>query len=341
MKNKKKIIIYVVLATLLILGGYKGVLWYQHIKAYESTDDAQIDGNVIPVIARVGSYINQVKVKENQNVLSGDLIVLLDSSELSSKLNQSKASLESAEAQLAVAKSSANDVLQAKNLATLSLEIPKTNLWKAQNEYKRYDDLYKQKLATPQQIDTYKANLETAQSQFDIAKQKTETSELQYQTAMAQVKVAQANVFQKQKDLEYAQLQLSYTKIYAPVSGLISKNNIQPGQLIQAGQPLMSVVQDKEVWIIANFKETQMEAIKVGNEVIIKVDAYPELEVKGAVESTSGATGAKFALLPPDNASGNFVKVVQRIPVRIKIIHTDQSKKLLNPGLSVSVEVKK
>ncbi|MBK7669685.1 MAG: HlyD family secretion protein [Sphingobacteriaceae bacterium] len=132
--------------------------------------------------------------------------------------------------------------------------------------------------------------------------------------------------------MEYAQLQLSYTKIYAPVSGLISKNNIQPGQLIQAGQPLMSVVQDKEVWIIANFKETQMETIKVGNEVIIKVDAYPELEVKGEVESTSGATGAKFALLPPDNASGNFVKVVQRIPVRIKIIHTDQSKNFLILG---------
>src|ERR1035437_3384400 len=341
MKNKEKVIVYSVLIIALILGGYKGIGFYTHYKAYESTDDAQIDGNVVPVIARVGSYVNQIKVVENQPVQAGDLIVLLDTLELYSKLNQISASLESALAQLEVTKSAAKDALQAKNLASLSMEIPKTNLWKAQNEYKRYNELYEQKLATPQQIDTYKANLETAQSQFDIAKQKEESSQLQYQTALSQVKVAEANVSQKQKDIEYAKLQLSYTKIYAPICGVISKNSLQPGQLIQPGQPLMSIVQNKEIWVTANFKETQMQDIKTGNEVEINVDAYPDLEVKGFVESTGGATGAKFSLLPPDNASGNFVKVVQRIPVRIKIIHTDETRKQLKPGLSVSVEVKK
>ncbi len=340
MKNNKKIIIYSVLAIVLVLGTYKGIQMYNHHQAYESTDDAQVDGNVIPVIGRVGSYINEVKVKENQLVNAGDLIIQLDTSELFLKLNQIIAGLESAKAQLEVAKSAANDASQAKKIADLSLEIPKTNLWKAQNEYKRYSELFEQKLATPQQIDQYKANLETAQSQFDIAKQKAESSDLQYQTVLTQVKVAEANVLQKQKDIDYAKLQLSYTKIYAPISGVISKNSLQPGQLIQPGQPLMSIVQNKTIWVTANFKETQMEGIQVNNEVDIKIDAYPDLKIKGLVESTSAATGAKFSLIPPDNASGNYVKVVQRVPVRIKILPSDESDKL-KPGLSVNVEVKK
>lgn len=339
MKNKK-VIIYSVLAIALVLGIYKGIGIYKHHQEYEGTDDAQVDGNVIPVIGRVGSYISEVKVHENQPVKAGDLIVVLDTSELCTKLNQIVASLESAKAQLDVVKSAANDALQAKKITDLSLEIPKTNLWKAQNDYKRYSELFEQKLATPQQIDSYKANLETAQSQFDIAKQKSESTELQYQTALSQVKVAEANILQKQKDVDFAKLQLSYTRIYAPVSGIVSKNSLQPGQLIQPGQPLMSIVQNENIWVTANFKETQMTEIQVNNEVEIKVDAYPELTVKGVVESTGAATGAKFSLIPPDNASGNFVKVVQRIPVRIKIIQNDETSKL-KPGLSVNVEVKK
>lgn len=340
MKNKKKIIIYSVLAVALILGTWKGIGMYNHHKQFESTDDAQVDGNVIPVIGRVGSYVSEVRFKENQPVKAGDLIVVLDSSELYSKLNQISAGVESAKAQLEVVKSNANDVIQAKKLADLSMEIPKTNLWKAQNEYKRYNDLFQQKLATPQQIDQYKANLETAQSQFDIAKQKIESTELQYQTAMSQIKVAEANLLQRQKDVDYAQLQLSYTKIFAPVSGVLSKNTLQPGQLIQPGQPLMSIVQNDNIWVTANFKETQMKDIQVGNEVEIKVDAYPDITFKGVVESTGAATGAKFSLIPPDNASGNYVKVVQRVPVRIKINPSQENNKL-KPGLSVSVEVKK
>lgn len=341
MKKNKKIVLYLVLLVGLIILGFKGIRMYQHYAACESTNDAQIDGNVVPVVARVSGYIEIVNVKENEQVKAGDLIAVMDSSELVSKYNQALAALEIARAQVEVANASAHDALQAKQLASLSCEIPKTNLWKAQNEFDRYSELYKQNLATPLQMDTYKANLETAQSQFDVAKQKAESSKLQYQTALSQVKVAEAFVLQKLNDVEFSKLQMSYVRIYSPVAGFISKSSIQPGQLIQAGQPLMSVVQNNDIWVTANFKETQLESIKIGSEVDIHVDAYPNLEVKGTVESMGGATGAKFSLIPPDNASGNYVKVVQRIPVRIKINHTNETINLLKPGLSVFVEVKK
>jgi membrane fusion protein (multidrug efflux system) len=341
MKKNQKIVLYVVLAIGLIILGFKGVNLYRHYAAYESTDDAQVDGNVIPVMARVGGYIEKVYVKENQPVKARDIIAVIDSTEMASKLNQALAALQSAVAQVDVAKASAHDALQARELASLSREIPRTNLWKAQKEFERYQSLFEQRLATPQQLDTYKANLETAQSQFDISSQKTEASELQYQTALSQVKVAEAHVLQKRNDIDFSKIQMSYLKISSPVDGVISRNNIQPGQLVQAGQPLMSVVQNNDVWVTANFKETQMETIKIGSLVNIHVDAYPNLVVNGTVESTGGATGAKFSLIPPDNASGNYVKVVQRVPVRIKINHTAETKSLLKPGLSVDVEVKK
>ncbi|MEI7669884.1 MAG: HlyD family efflux transporter periplasmic adaptor subunit, partial [Pseudomonadota bacterium] len=138
---------------------------------------------------------------------------------------------------------------------------------------------------------------------------------------------------------DYANLQLSYAHIYSPATGIISKKNVQVGQFVQAGQPLFSIVQDSSIWITANFKETQLEEMRVNEEVDIHVDAFPDLEVKGSVESLSGVTGAKSSLLPPDNASGNFIKVVQRVPVKIKITADKETIKKLKPGMSVSVAV--
>ena len=174
-----------------------------------------------------------------------------------------------------------------------------------------------------------------------MAKQSVAAAQEQVQTAQAQIKVAEANVVLRDKDVENARLQLTYTRINAPVDGIVSKDNIQPGQLIQPGQPLMSLVDNQQVWVTANFKETQMQGIEIGKEVLIHVDAYPELDVTGEVESLSAATGSKFSLIPPDNATGNFVKMVQRIPVRIAIHHNEETLQKLKPGMSVNVEVKK
>jgi membrane fusion protein (multidrug efflux system) len=337
----RKKIILIVLAIVLLVGGYFGWNYLRFLTTHIETDDAQVDGNIVPVISRVGSFVSKVHVKDNQIVKKGDLMVSLDSADLAARAAQAKATYESALAAVAVARRGADDARLSQQLITTSIEEPKTNLWKAQKEYDRYNDLYKQNLATPQQLDNVKAELEKAQAQYNVAVQKNKNSEGQLLTALSQLKMSEANAQIRLREYEYAQLQLSYTKIYAPVNGEVSKKSIQPGQLIQAGQPLMALVQGDEIWVTANFKETQLEGMLIGNNVDILVDAYPDKAFKGKVESLGGATGAKFSLLPPDNASGNFVKVVQRVSIRIAIDSTPEALQLLKPGLSVSAIVAK
>jgi membrane fusion protein (multidrug efflux system) len=337
--NKK--VIYAVLAVVVIVGGFFGWRYYKFIISHIETDDAQVEGNIVPVLSRVGSFIEKIHVIDNQAVKEGDLLVELDSMDLALKLEQALSAHASAVSNIAVAKSMVEDSKMAQQLAFTSIEAPKTSLWRAKKEFERYNDLYEQKLATPQKLDEVKADVETAQAQFDVATQKYESAKVQYKTAQNQLKVAEANADMRAKEINVARLQLSYTKVYAPVSGVVSKKTVQEGQLIQAGQPLMSLVQSREIWVTANYKETQLEGMNVGNEVVVKVDAFPDIDFKGKVESLGGATGAKFSLIPPDNASGNFVKVVQRVSVRIALESTPQVYELLKPGLSVQTIVTK
>jgi membrane fusion protein (multidrug efflux system) len=334
-------IIYTVVGIILIIGGFFGWRYYTYLISHIETDDAQVDGNIVPVLSRVGSFIAAVHVVDNQPVKQGQLLVELDSVELISKVAQAKAAYQSAMASTVAAQSAAEDARLAEELSLTAIEEPQTNRWKAKKEFERYDDLFKQKLATPQQLDNVKADLEKAEAQYTMATQKNKSAEGQYRTAVSQLKVVESNATIKAKDLDYAKLQLSYTKVHAPVSGMVSKKSIQPGQLIQAGQPLMALVEESTIWVTANYKETQLEGMKVGNDVVIKVDAFPNNNFTGKVESMGGATGAKFSLLPPDNASGNFVKVVQRLSVRIAIDSGSNPLHVLKPGMSVQAIVSK
>jgi membrane fusion protein (multidrug efflux system) len=337
--NKK--VIYSVLAVVIIVGGFFGWRYYQYLISHIETDDAQVEGNIVPVLGRVGSFIGKIHVIDNQVVKQGDLLVELDSIDLALKLEQAVSAYNSAVSNIAVARSMAEDSKVAQQLAFTSIEAPKTSLWRAKKEFARYNDLYEQKLATPQKLDEVKADLETAQASFDLANQKYESAKVQYKTSQNQLKVAEANADLRKKEINVAKLQVSYTKIYAPVSGVVSKKTVQEGQLIQAGQPLMSLVESNEIWVTANYKETQLEGMNVGNDVLVKVDAFPDIDFKGKVESLGGATGAKFSLIPPDNASGNFVKVVQRVSVRIALDSSPNVTSLLKPGLSVQAIVTK
>lgn len=337
----KKIILYVVLGAIVLFGGISGIRYFQFMHTHETTDDAQIDGNIIPVLAKVGAYVKHVHITDNMPVKAGTVLVELDASELETKLAQSEAALQSAIASLQVVQTQVTDAEHNRNVARISLETPKTNAWKAKRDYERYTTLYEQKMCSAQKFDEMKAAYENAESQLDIARQRVESAELQVRTIKNQVLVAQAGIAQKKQDVNWAQLQVSYTKIVAPMDGTISKKSIQIGQLVSPGQPLLSVVQDSDIWITANFKETQLQGIRNGNNVQIDVDAYPHLQTNGIVESIGAATGARFSLLPPDNASGNFVKVVQRIPVRIKVIQTAENSNLLKPGMSVKVSIEK
>lgn len=326
--------------AVLIAGGFFGWRYFKFASSHIQTDDAQIEGNIVPVLARVGGYIGHIHVADNQNVKQGQLLAELDTADLELKVEQAETAYQAALSNEQVVRSNVEDVRITGELALTSIEGPRSALWKAKNEFDRYNELYQQKLATPQKRDEVKANLEMAQAQYNLANQKYKAAKVQLNTAQNQLKVAQATSQLRQKEINIAKLQFSYSKIYAPVAGVVSRKSVQTGQLVQPGQPLMSLVQKDDIWVTANYKETQLEGMDINNPVIIKVDAYPDLEFKGKVQSFGGATGAKFSLIPPDNASGNFVKVVQRISIRIALDAAPEVK-LLKPGMSVQSIISK
>lgn len=330
----KKKVMYGIGATVLMIGLFFGWRYYKFASTHIETDDAQVEGNIVPVLSRVGGYVAQVHVIDNENVKQGQLLAELDSADLFLKLEQAEIAYQTALSTEAVARSNSEEARIAAELAMTSIEGPKATLWKTKNEYERYNELFKQNITTPQKRDEVKAAYQIAQSQFNVANQKYRAAQMQMTTAENQLKVAQSTALLRKEEIELARLQLSYSKIYAPVAGVVSRKSIQTGQLVQPGQPLMSLVQKGEIWVTAHYKETQLQGMHVLSPVVIKVDAYPDIEFKGHLESFGGATGAKFSLLPPDNASGNFVKVVQRISIRIALDAAPEVA-LLKPGMSV------
>ena len=307
----RKIIILSILAILVVVGAVLGgrtVVFYEH---HETTDDAQVDGNINPILPRVSGYVEEVLVKENQVVKAGDLLVKIDTRDQQAKMDQNQAAVANAKA--AVAVSRANVV------------AARTRREKDAADVQRYKPLRDKE--------------EISRQQFDAAVATAEASAAQLQAAQEQVTAAEAQVKQKQADIEASRLQLSYAVITAPASGIVAKKNVEVGQLVQAGQPLLAIVDGQDTWVTANFKETQLAKMRVGQKVEVEVDAYPDKKFNARIESLSAATGARFSLLPPDNATGNFTKVVQRIPVKIVFTDPADPQHPLRVGMNVSVVV--
>ncbi len=344
----------IVLAVLVLGGGAFGISKYIHGQHHEETDNAQIDADVSPVIPRVSGYVLEVRAKDNMHVKKGDTLVILDGRDLALKVQAAENALQTAQANLGAAQATTQAAeagissAQA-NIGTIDaqIEAAKVNLWRANQDYERYNNLIKDHSITQQQYEQALAAKQTAERQLDVLqRQKTvaarQTSVVSSQSSATskQINLANAGIKQRETDVEDAKLNLSYTVITAPESGVLSKIYVQPGQYITAGQSLFSVVLDNTPWVVANFKETQLDKMKLGQKVTVHVDAYPGKPLEAKVTSFSPATGAKFALLPPDNASGNFVKVVQRLPVKIEF--TDPNNELvkqLRPGMNVLVDV--
>lgn len=215
----------------------------------------------------------------------------------------------------------------------------KIRLLNVQKDFERYKNLLAQGTATQQQFDKIQTEKETLEKQIETVQQQQKESNSKTGAANEQVKVGESVIKQRQADLDFAKLQLSYAVITAPFDGIVSKKNAVPGQLIQAGQPLCSIVAVQNLWVVANFKETQIAKMQEGMKVEVEVDAFPERKISGKVTSFASATGSKFSLIPPDNATGNYVKVVQRIPVKIELDKNGDSLKDLKPGMSVFVKI--
>jgi membrane fusion protein (multidrug efflux system) len=349
----RRVVILAVLAVLLIVGGIWGVKTFVFYGHHAVTDDAQLDGNINPILPRVSGYVTEVLVRDNQEVKAGDVLVRIDPSDLQAKVDQEQAAVLNAQAAVAVAQAavasarataSGSQAKVASNQA--DVVAARTRAEQAASDLARYKTLVSKEEISQQQYDAARAAAESARANADAARATTESakatvmsSSAQIEAATRQVAAAQASVAQHQATLEAARLQLSYVVLKAPVAGIISKKNVEVGQFVQAGQPLLAIVQGTDAWVSANFKETQLAKMHPGQSAEIEVDAYPGKVFHGRVESLAAATGARFSLLPPDNATGNFTKVVQRIPVKIVLTDPADPRHPLRVGMNVSVTV--
>jgi membrane fusion protein (multidrug efflux system) len=351
--GRRKVIILTILALLALAAGTFGVRTYLFYEHHATTDDAQIDGTIDPVLPRVSGYVQEVRVKENQHVNAGDVLVVIDPSDLQAKVDQEQAALLNARAAVSVAQAavaSARATLAGMRAKTASneadLTAARTRQEQAAADLARYRSLVDKEEVSRQQYDAARATADASRAAAGAARATTESSRAGAQSAAAQLQVAErqvgaaeAQVAQHQATLEAAKLQLSYATIKAPASGFVSKKNVEVGQLVQVGQPLMAVVLGHDTWVTANFKETQLTKMQPGQTAEIEVDAYPGVTFHGRVESLSAATGARFSLLPPDNATGNFTKVVQRVPVKVVFTDPPDPRRPLRVGMSVNVVV--
>ncbi|HEY2825121.1 MAG TPA: HlyD family secretion protein [Gemmatimonadales bacterium] len=329
-------------AALVVGGAYKWYVGLSHV----TTDDAQVEGHIIPVLPRIGGFVQDVRVKENQPVKAGDTLIVLDGRDFAARLAQADAELATvlatvgtsgrvgqAAAQLSAARASAA-------AADASVIQAQANADKATRDVERYRSLAARNVVSGQQLDQAETVARAAQAQLTAAERSASAANEQVVAAEAALRGADARVAGVRAQRDQAELQLSYTHVVAPMGGVVTKKNVEVGQLVQPGQPLMTVVPMDDIWVVANLKETQLKDVKAGDAVEITVDAYPGRSFAGHVESVSPATGARFSMLPPDNATGNFTKVVQRVPVRVRLDQPQDPAAPLRPGMSVDVDIK-
>jgi len=307
-------IMSVILLSLLFLGIRRWWFGRSHV----STDNAQVDGHIVPILPKVGGYVAEVRVEENHEVKAGDTLVVLDDRDFRSRLAQTEADL----AALLATVSSRTRVGQAE----AAVAQAQANALKATADLARIEPLALQNVVSQQQL--------------DAARNAASAAKAQLAGAQAMLVGADARVAASRAARDQAALMLSYTRVIAPATGVVSKKAVELGQLVQPGQPLMTVVPLADIWVTANLKETETADVTPGDSADITVDAYKGRHFRGHVESLSPATGAKFSLLPPDNATGNFTKVVQRIPVRIRIDGAMDPARPLRPGMSVVATIK-
>ena len=387
-RSRRVIPIWLIVAIVIVIAG-AGIWVFHYYSTFETTDDAQVDGHINPISARVGGYILTVNVTDNQYVDAGTVLAQIDPKDYQVAVDKAKADLASAEAtalaasrnvpittvnsasQLASANADVTDmqagILAAQgqaDAAKATLAEAQANDVKAQADLARYKQLVAKQEVSQQQYDQAVAAaaasaasvvaarasesaanemVKEAQGKLVQAGASVRSAQLapqQVDVSKAQFSSADALVSQKKSQLEQAMLNLQYCTIVAPVTGVVNKN-VEVGMNVQPGQQLLSIVPLDDVWVTANFKETQLRYMRPGQPVEISVDAYGR-KYKGRVDSIAGATGSLFSLLPPENATGNYVKVVQRIPVKIVLDPGSNRDHLLRPGMSVTpkVEVK-
>jgi membrane fusion protein, multidrug efflux system len=345
-RSKRRIVLPVValLGVLALVWAYRQ---WSYGRTHESTDNAQVDGHIIPVIAKVGGYVREVAAGENEPVRAGQTLVTIDDAEYAVRLAQAEADLAAAEAaaggrgSTGQAEAAVTSASRQRGVADAQIAAARANAERARADLARIRELADKQIVSRQQLDAAEAAAAAEAATLLAVERQAGAAGAGVMNAEAGVRLAAARLAAARAARDNARLQLSYTKIAAPLAGTVARKQVEVGQLVQPGQTLLSIVADTGIWVTANMKETQLAGVAPGRPAALEVDAYDGCTARGVVESVSGATGARFALLPPDNATGNFTKVVQRVPVRIRVTRGCGDGRPLRPGMSVvaSVEV--
>ena len=307
--KKRFLIPSIIIVVLCLLG-------WLYFSTFETTDDAFVEGHIVRISPKVTGIIEKLYIDDNQHVKKGDLLLQIDDRDYKVRYEQAKAAYEMA--------------LYKQKSAVVDKNAAETDLKVAQQDFDRYKNLYEKGAVSQQEYDKAKSKFDLAKANYASAQQAVFSKEKN--------KVADAELKRLEAAMKQAQLELSYTKIYASDDGKITNRSAEEGAFINAGAPLFSIVPDKR-WVVANFKETQLDKIRVGQKVKIKVDAYPHLKLVGKVDSIQSSTGAKTSMFPPENAVGSYVKVVQRVPVKIIFTQPIDPQYSIEPGMSVVPKV--
>ncbi len=319
--QKKKKVAGIVFAVLLVLGAIALFFYLNYAATHISTDDAFVDGHIHSVAPKISGTIKAVYVNDNQMVKKGDLLVEIEPADYESRMNEALASANASKAMLSE--------IHAKIMnAKAQLELQEANLKQAELDLKRADGLYSKGAIS-------KERYEKTKTGYDVALAEVKAARQQMQQAQSSVATQSSRIKEGESKVQTEKLNLGYTRIYAPVDGMITKKSVEQGNQVQPGQALMAVVPLDDIWVTANYKETQLKKIRPGQKVEIKVDTFSGRTFHGKVDSIMAGTGSVFSLFPPENATGNYVKVVQRVPVKILIEKQENADQKLRVGMSV------
>jgi membrane fusion protein (multidrug efflux system) len=348
-QRRKKAVTFILFSIIIVIGAVTLYFYLQYKKTHISTDDAFVDGRVHVIASKVPGTVKIIHIKDNQFVRKGDVILEIDPTDYEVRIKETRAGLETERAKLSeirdrvdTVKKQLSEIIASLEASRANLELQEAHLRQAEIDFKRTEILLKKEVIPKDQYDRAKTAYEIAVAQVKAAKDRVKQFEASLETQRALIKQTEssllpqhAQIQQKDAILKGAELNKSYTKIYAPSDGYIAKRSVEIGNQIQPGQSLMAVVPLDDIWITANYKETQLERVKLGQKVKIKVDTYPGKVFYGKVDSVMAGTGAVFSLFPPENATGSYVKIVQRIPVKIVLDQGTDPAHILRVGMSV------
>lgn len=351
--NKRKKISIIVFIALTVIGAVTVYFYLRYKATHITTDDAFVEGHIHTIASKVSGTVKKINVEDNQPVKKEAILVEIDPvdyevkvKEASSVLGKERSKLSEIEAKIEASRQRLSELNAAMKAAKANLELQEANLKLATIDFKRAEKLYEKEAIPRERYDNTKTGYEVAVSRVKAAGEQVKQAEMAIETQKAIIRQAEASrpsqisfIKEKEAKLRAAELNYGYTHIPAPSDGYITKKTVEIGNQIEAGLPLMAVVPLDDIWVVANYKETQLEKVKPGQKVKMKVDTYPKKTFDGKVDSIMAGSGAIFSLFPPENATGNYVKVVQRIPVKIVLENGTDTQHILRIGMSVTATI--